>query len=122
MRKRVMLIQDNEDCTEIMRLILEEEGFEVACLEAEEELNNVRQFDLIIIDEFSYGKTGCEICRKLKTESLFLNRPILLSSTGIELNNFLADCKADSYLSKPFDIGYFASLVKSLTNENVPLN
>jgi DNA-binding response OmpR family regulator len=121
MGKRVMLIQDNEDCTEIMRLILEEEGFEVTSLTALEELNNIFQFDLTIIDEFSHGKTGCEICRKLKSENPISDKPILLSSTGIGLESFSEDCRADSYLSKPFDIGHFATLVRSLTSSTHPL-
>jgi two-component system response regulator VicR len=120
MRERVLLIQDNEDCTEIMRLILEEEGFEVTCLTAIEELDNVLPFDLFIVDEFSHGKTGCEICRKLKTEDLNIDRPVLLSSTGIGLEHVSANCKADSYLSKPFDINYFADLVKALLSGHAP--
>lgn len=115
-----MLIQDNEDCTEIMRLILEEDGFEVASSTAIEELNNVPHFDLVIIDEYAHGKTGCEICLKLKSEYPVLDKPILLSSTGIGLESFSADCRADSYLSKPFDIGHFAALVRSLTSTHAP--
>jgi two-component system phosphate regulon response regulator PhoB len=117
MGKRVMLIQDNDECTEIMRLILEEEGFEVISSGANLEAFNRLKCDLIIIDEFSRGKTGCEICKKLKTGKNHFNKPILLTSTGVGLNNFSPDCNADIYLSKPFDIDYFATLVKTLLNK-----
>jgi two-component system phosphate regulon response regulator PhoB len=121
MRKRVMLIQDNEECTEIMRLILEEEGLEVFSSGANQEINNPQNCDLLIIDEFSKGKTGCEICRKLKTGSIRFNKPIVLTSTGVGLDTFTADCNADLYLSKPFDIDYFAWVVKSLLDEKIAI-
>jgi DNA-binding response OmpR family regulator len=117
MRKRVMLIQDNDECAEIMRLILEEEGFDVVSTNSNREINNPDYCDLIIIDEFSKGKTGCEICKRLKTSDTHSHKPIVLTSTGIGLKTFSADCNADSYLSKPFDIDYFASLVKTLLNQ-----
>jgi DNA-binding response OmpR family regulator len=117
MGKRVMLIQDNDECTEIMRLILEEEGFEVISSGANQDAYYGLNCDLIIIDEFSRGKTGCEICKKLKTGDNHFNKPILLTSTGVGSDTFSPDCNADIYLSKPFDIDYFATLVKSLLNK-----
>jgi two-component system phosphate regulon response regulator PhoB len=121
MKKRVMLIQDNEECTEIMRLILEEEGIEVFSSGANQEYNNSQNCDLLIIDEFSKGKTGCELCKQLKSGSNRFNKPIVLTSTGVGLETFSADCNADIYLSKPFDIDYFARLVKSLLEQQSPV-
>jgi DNA-binding response OmpR family regulator len=118
MRKRVILIQDNIDCTEIMRLILEEEGFEVLCPESNQEINGSTYYDLLIIDEFSKGKTGCEICRKLKNSGESFNKPIVLTSTGIGLDTFTKDCSADIYLPKPFDIYTFTRLIRKLLNSN----
>jgi two-component system phosphate regulon response regulator PhoB len=112
-----MLIQDNDECTEIMRLILEEEGLEVLSSGANQEIHNAHNCDLLIIDEFSRGKTGCEICKELKTGNNRFNKPIVLTSTGVGLDTFPADCNADIYLSKPFDIDYFTWLVKSLLNQ-----
>jgi DNA-binding response OmpR family regulator len=117
MGKKVMLIQDNEECTEIMRLILEEEGFEVFSWGANQEVSNAQNCDLLIIDEFSRGKTGCQICKQLKTGNNRFNKPIVLTSTGVGLDIFYADCDADLYLSKPFDIDYFATAVKGLLDQ-----
>ena len=117
MRKRVMLFQDNDECAEIMRLILEEEGYEVVSATEKASFNRPANCDLLIIDEFSAGKTGCEICKKLKSGNAGFNVPIVLSSTGIGLENFKLDCDADFYLSKPFDIDNFVELVKCLMDE-----
>ena len=117
MRKKVMLLQDNEECAEIMQLILEEEGYEVFSAMGIPLIPKPAACDLLIIDEFSAGKTGCEICKCLKSGKTGFNAPIVLTSTGIGLETFNADCKADFYLPKPFDIFYFVELVKSLLNE-----
>lgn len=120
MGKKVMLIQDNDECTEIMRLILEEEGLEVLSSGANQEIYNPYNCDLIIIDEFSKGKTGCKICKELKTGKRKFDKPIVLTSTGVGLDTFSPDCNADIYLSKPFDIEYFAKLVKGLLDNKDP--
>lgn len=53
MGKKVLLIQDNVDCTEIMRYILEEDGFEVLSSESDEVLASTASYHLVIVDEFS---------------------------------------------------------------------
>lgn len=111
MPKAVMLIQDNIDCTEIMRSILEEEGLQAICPGSDQEIINLPEYDLLIIDEFSRGKTGCEICSILKAAR---GKPVILTSTGIGLNTFSKDCNADAYLPKPFDINTFIGIVKEL--------
>jgi DNA-binding response OmpR family regulator len=117
MRKRVMLIQDNDECADIMRLILEEEGLEVVSMTGKAPLTRPENFNLLIIDEFSAGKTGCDICKNLKTGYPNFNSPIVLTSTGIGLESFKPNCEADYYLSKPFDIFYFVELVKCLLDK-----
>ena len=117
MRKRVMLFQDNAECADIMRLILEEEGYEVLAETGKSTFSRAPSCDLLIIDEFSAGKTGCDICKNLKSSKPEFNVPIVLTSTGIGLEHFKPDCDADFYLPKPFDIFYFVELVKCLLNE-----
>jgi DNA-binding response OmpR family regulator len=111
MPKTVLLIQDNMDCTEIMQAILEEEGLQALTPESTQEIHSLPEYDLLIVDEFSRGKTGCEICSTLKSKR---DKPVLLTSTGIGLTTFSKDCNADVYLPKPFDIYTFTSIVKEL--------
>lgn len=117
MRKRVMLIQDNDECADIMQLILEEEGYEVVSTTGKPPFSRPEECDLLVIDEFFAGKTGCDICKNLKTGSPEFNVPIVLTSTGVGLENFKLDCEADFYLAKPFDIFDFVELVKGLLDD-----
>lgn len=121
MSKKVMLIQDDLDCREIMQYILEEEGFKVMYPESEEVLENVIEYDLIIIDEFSEGRTGIEICKKLKTNDFTCDKPIVLTSVTNNLKSLAQYCKADSYLVKPFDINYFTQLIKTVLSRQLCL-
>jgi DNA-binding response OmpR family regulator len=115
MSKKVILIQDDSDCKDIMRYILEEEGFEVMTPASKEVLNHTTvDFDLVIIDEYSEGKTGSNICKQLKNDDQTCNKPVLLTSTGLGLESVARDCKADTYLIKPFDITYFAEVIKTM--------
>lgn len=116
-----MLIQDDLDCREIMRYILEEEGYNVMYPEAEQILKVAVDYDLIVIDEFSEGRTGIEICKKLKTNDFTSNKPVILTSVTNNLKSLAQHCKADSYLVKPFDIHYFSQLIKTVLSRQLYL-
>ena len=121
MNKKVMLIQDDLDCREIMRYILEEEGYNVMYPETKQILKVAADYDLIVIDEFSEGRTGIEICKKLKANNLTSNKPIILTSVTNNLKFLAQNCNADSYLVKPFDVNYFAQLIKTVLSRQLCL-
>ncbi len=115
MSKTVVLIQDDSDCKEIMKFILEKEGFEVITPSAKELLNkSTTDFDLVIVDEYSEGRIGCQVCKELKSDNQTCNKPVLLTSTRPGLEFVARECEADTYLVKPFDITYFTDLIKKM--------
>ncbi len=119
MAKKVLIVEDDRDCKEIMRYILENEGYEVLCSRSAEiifEAPNI--FDLVVLDEYSLGKTGSEVCRKLKSDYHTWDVPVILTSTDNELEYLAQSCHADTYLSKPFDITFFTTLVHKAVNHN----
>ena len=119
MRKKIVLIQDDLDCLEIMRILLENDGFEVLSPPCKQELFKANaDYDLAIIDEYGAGKTGLQICRQLKEDEETRNIPVVVSSAGTELKTAALSCHADCYLLKPFDINHFLKLVKSLHGRN----
>ncbi|MFD2163280.1 PleD family two-component system response regulator [Paradesertivirga mongoliensis] len=119
MGRKIVLIQDDMDCQEIMRIILENDGFEVLSPPCKQELFKANpDYDLAIIDEYAVGKTGLQICKQLKEDEETCNIPVVLSSAGTELESAAISCHADRYLVKPFDINYFLKLVNSLPGKN----
>lgn len=119
MGRKIVLIQDDVDCLEIMRILLENDGFEVLSPPYKQELFKEKpDYDLAIIDEYAVGKTALQICKQLKEDEETRNIPVVLSSAGTELENAAISCHADSYLLKPFDINHFLNLVNSLQGKN----
>jgi DNA-binding response OmpR family regulator len=113
MSTKVVLIQDDKDCKEIMRYILEEEGFEVVTPDVSEILApGSVEFDLLVVDEFAEGKTGCDICKTVKSNDETCHKSVVLSSTAIGIESLALANKADAFLSKPFDINNFINLIR----------
>jgi DNA-binding response OmpR family regulator len=114
MQKKVVLIQDDFHCGEIMRYLLEDEGYAVLISNMQEVLSNPPDFDLLIVDEFSEFKTGCEICKELKRNETTASKPIVFTSTCAHIELKAKECYADSYMAKPFDINHFSTIVNCL--------
>ena len=105
-RKRVLLIEDNEDNRTVYRTIIEHFGYEI--IEASEGttglwMAHVHRPDLILLDISMPGLSGWEVCSTLKAHPATEKTPIIALTT-----HALAPDRArayevgfDSYLAKP---------------------
>lgn len=100
----ILVVDDNPEIREIIRILLEAEGFSVT--EAAEGDSAVRMaaehpFDLIILDIMMPGPNGYQACRRLRE---LTNAPILfLSARTTDNDKSLGfSCGGDDYLAKPF--------------------
>ena len=92
---------------DLMRTILEEEGFSVitasngeeALTKADNELP-----DLIILDLMMPGKSGLEVCKILKSQSKTKHIPVVMATVlGREVDRTLTkEAGADAHFLKPF--------------------
>ena len=106
--KQVLVADDDPDLRDILRSILEPDGFSVT--EAEDgarTLEAVRQRppDLLILDYMMPQVTGPEVCRLLKQDTLLRHIPIIMLTGKTELQDKVSgiDAGADDYLVKPFE-------------------
>lgn len=115
MKKKVVLIQDNEEILNVMDEILKDEGFEVtASLTTEpiEKIDNIEP-DVVVIDDYIKGeKKGSQIIEELKSNPDTEDVSAILTSTSHDLSKKAQECKADDYLEKPFDIDNMVEVVK----------
>ena len=90
--------------TDIVRLILIQAGFHAHIhpngLNVPDVVKHYNP-DLILLDIRLYGESGTNISRELKRR---YHMPILLFSADVRKGEAFADCDADGFLSKPFDI------------------
>jgi len=118
MVKRILIIEDDPDILELLKLIFEIEGYLVDGFlkgHTADEITLLKP-DLIILDIRieGFAKTGDQICADLKALIPPYITPVLLLSAEANLAELAACCLCDGYMSKPFDI-------ESLLNKVVEL-
>jgi DNA-binding response OmpR family regulator len=113
----VLVIEDDRDIAELVRLHLADLGCEVslACDGAAGLAQaQAQRHDLVILDLMLPGIDGLEICKRLRAGPTYV--PILMTtSKATELDRVLGlELGADDYLTKPFSIGELVARVKAI--------
>ena len=109
----ILIIEDDEDIRESVKILLENEGFHV--IEADNGMDGLHQIsedtDLVILDIMMPGISGIKTCEQIRKVSYV---PILFltakSSENDKIIGFTAG--ADDYLVKPFSDEKFEKVVK----------
>jgi len=105
---RILAVDDNEDILEILRLILEDYGYEVKTITDGnlmfEEIKENRP-DLILLDIMLGNMDGRELCKALKSNKETQDIPIILVSASHNLSDrFMPTSAHIDFLAKPFDM------------------
>lgn len=113
--KKIIVIDDDSSNLEVIGLILEHAGHYVhSYADSTDLLMNVDRIhpDLIIIDMMLNGEDGRELCKMLKSHPGFEEIPVLMISIGNK-EHLIADCLADGYIEKPFELEMLTMVVNS---------
>ena len=103
-KKRLLVVDDEQDILEFLKVILEEEGYTVDTTDKDEyleKLNNDILPDLIMLLS---GKDGREIVKYLKMLEKTKHIPIILFSAHPSAQGFAKQAGADDFVAKPFEI------------------
>lgn len=105
--EKILLIEDDSDISELVQFNLEREGYKVyASADGELGLSQALQIkpDLIILDLMLPGLDGLSVCKKLRSNPLTNDVPIvMLSAKGEESDVVIGlEMGADDYVAKPF--------------------
>jgi DNA-binding response OmpR family regulator len=120
MTKKILIIENDADIREIIKYALEDEGFTVAGMPSPESLEAVVRHrpDLILIDEWVAGHPGHRLCVRIKQFHSLMHVPVIILSTSNDIEKITAECKADGYIRKPFDLAQLVEVVQEqLTNQ-----
>ena len=111
------MVDDDEDMLMLMKSLLTKQGFSVLTLaDGKQVLENMVGFHphLVILD-INLGDTdGREICRSIKTHPSFSEIPVILYSAQSWPDLSIADCKANTFIQKPFSRQFFLEKIKGL--------
>ncbi len=115
-KTRVLVIDDDVNICELIRLYLEKEGFEVlAVYNGLKALDGFKSFtpNIVILDIMLPGADGWQVCREIRKIS---NIPIImLSAKGETFDKVLGlELGADDYIVKPFEPKEMVARVKAV--------
>lgn len=117
MDKKVLIIDDDPDIAEAVKIVLESRGFTIKTASSFGGNKVIEEFrpGLILLDFLLAGENGGEIAKVIKKNPNIKNIPIILLSAQPPslLRQISKECGADGFLQKPFDISDLITLVKS---------
>ncbi|MCO0596665.1 response regulator transcription factor [Peribacillus butanolivorans] len=123
--KKILIIEDEENLLQFIRLELEYEGYEVIIAYDGREglaiaLNE--NVDLILLDLMLPGLNGIEVCRRIR--SSMDNTPIIMITARDSVLDKISglDSGADDYISKPFQIEELLARMRAIFRRSeIPL-
>ncbi|KNY31814.1 phosphate regulon transcriptional regulator PhoB [Agrobacterium genomosp. 3 str. CIP 111-78] len=125
MSPKVMIVEDEEALSVLLRYNLEAEGYLVETIGHGEEADIVLQEsvpDLLILDWMLPGVSGIELCRRLRARPNTERLPvIMLTARGEETERVRGLATgADDYLVKPFSTPELMARVRALLRRSKP--
>ena len=117
--KKILIADDEPDILEIVSYNLNKEGYEIyTAKDGNEAIEKAKQLrpDLIILDIMMPKKTGVEVCRILRSQTLFEDTLIIfltaLSDEASQIKGL--ETGADDYVNKPISPKMLVSRVNAL--------
>jgi DNA-binding response OmpR family regulator len=114
-KKQILVIEDNDAISDVIQLVLIDEGFEVHVAVRWTPLTDSNAFpDLIILDNLLPGQLGQDICLELKINNVTAHIPVILMSAANQFSEIGIRSKADAFIAKPFNIVDLVNCVNKL--------
>ena len=116
MGKKVLIVEDDNNIAELLRLYMEKDGFSVVI--AENGAIGIAEFersapDLVLLDLMLPVLDGWGVCREIRATS---NVPVIMLTAKDETHDKVTGLEmgADDYIVKPFEIGELMARVHAV--------
>jgi two-component system phosphate regulon response regulator PhoB len=125
MGTRVLIVEDEEPLTLLLRYNLEAEGYDVDCVARGDEADiRLREQlpDLVVLDWMLPGLSGIELCRRIRARKETERLPvIMLTARGEEGDRVRGLATgADDYIVKPFSVPELLARIRALLRRAKP--
>jgi two-component system phosphate regulon response regulator PhoB len=125
MTARIMIVEDEEPLTLLLRYNLEAEGYAVdTAARGDEAAVKLKEAapDLVVLDWMLPGMSGIELCRRLRARSETERLPIImLTARGEESERIRGLATgADDYIVKPFSVPELLARIRALLRRARP--
>ncbi len=113
---KILIVDDERNICEIIRLYVEKEGFKTICAyDGDEAVKCFREEkpDIVLLDIMLPKKDGWQVCREIRGES---NVPIIMLTAKGELFDKVLGLElgADDYIVKPFEPKELVARIKAV--------
>lgn len=115
-KKTILVVDDDPDILDFLRVILEDEGY---CVLTTEKAEDVEQLlagslpDLILLDVLLSGKDGRKIVKQLKGQEETRHVPVVMFSAHPSAKATTREAGADDFLAKPFEIDELVAMMSA---------
>ena len=122
MPKKILIVEDEANIRELLRLYLEREGYPV--LEAENGVEGIKKWksdkpDMLLLDVMMPVMDGWEVCREIRAES---DVPIIMLTAKGETADRVSGLEmgADDYIVKPLEMPEVIARVRAVFRRMAP--
>lgn len=122
MPKKILIVEDEANIRELLRLYLEREGYTV--LEAENGVEGIKKWksdkpDMLLLDVMMPVMDGWEVCREIRAES---GVPIIMLTAKGETADRVSGLEmgADDYIVKPLEMPEVIARVRAVFRRIAP--
>jgi DNA-binding response OmpR family regulator len=122
-KKKILVVDDEEDILEILSFNLAGEDYEVdTCTSAEEATRKpLPSYDLFVLDVMMGAMSGFRLAEKIRKELRLTTPVIFLTARDTENDKITGfSLGADDYLAKPFSIRELTARIKAILRRSAP--
>ncbi|MGN6249182.1 MAG: response regulator [Ginsengibacter sp.] len=116
---KILVVDDDTDILGLVKIMLNSYNYDVKAISRWQEIDTtITDFhpDLVLLDVSLGGADGREICKSIKTAKETQNLPVILFSANPDMGKFIEDCRAQSFISKPFEMKNLLSTIQHFMN------
>jgi len=120
---RILIVEDEPSISNFIRDGLEEEGFAVDVADNGKKglqmaLDNLEEYDVILLDWMLPGISGIEICRTVRLENKVVPIIFLTAKDTVDDVVFGLETGANDYIRKPFSFEELLARIRVLMRKN----
>lgn len=125
MLPKVMVVEDEEALSELLKYNLEAEGYEVEVIDrGDDAALRLRETvpDLLLLDWMLPGLSGIELCRRVRIRSETETLPIIMLTARSEESERVRGLStgADDFVVKPFSVPELMARIKAMLRRSNP--
>ena len=120
---RILIVEDEPSISNFIRDGLEEEGFAADVADNGKKglqmaLDNLEEYDVILLDWMLPGMSGIEICRNIRLENKVVPIIFLTAKDTVDDVVFGLETGANDYIRKPFSFEELLARIRVLMRKN----